>query len=71
MTMSRRDLVVIAEAIRHHLDAADDAGDAGAVLVIDALAKDLADRIGGLTLSFDRERFLSACGLKDGSNADA
>lgn len=63
MSMSRRDFGTIADAIRHHLDAADDAGDAGVVLAIDALAHDLADRFGNGSLAFDRDRFLTACGI--------
>lgn len=61
--MTRRDFAGIADTIRHHLHAADDAGDAGSVLVMDALARDLADRFGNASLAFDRDGFLTACGI--------
>jgi hypothetical protein len=63
MSMARRDFVAIAEVMHHHLDEYDDAGDAGAVLVVDEIARDLADRLGEINGGFNRERFLTACGI--------
>lgn len=55
--------MVISDAVRANITEAADAGDGAGVLAIDGLARELADRIGGTTLSFDRERFLIDCGI--------
>jgi hypothetical protein len=61
--MSRRDFVTIAEVLRKHIDEYDGAGDGGAVLVVDEISRDLADRFSRSTPAFERERFLTACGI--------
>lgn len=63
MAMSRRDFATIAEVLRKHADEYDRAGDGGAVLVVDEIARDLADRFGSGSLAFDRDRFLIGCGI--------
>ena len=63
MTMSRRDFLTIGEVIHHHLDAADEAGDGGAVMVIDALAVDLAEKFASSTPAFEWATFMSVCGI--------
>ena len=59
MSMSRKDFVLLAEAIKdlRDRDIEDDS-------VVDTIAERIASAINGHCATFDKARFLKACGVK-------
>jgi len=59
MSMSRKDFVLLANAIKEirDVDCEDD-------FVVDKFAQRIADAINGHCATFDKQRFLKACGVE-------
>lgn len=61
--MTRKDFELIAKAIRTEMDVWED-GSKGKIALI-YLAQNMANQLQGTNPRFDRERFLTACGLEN------
>ncbi|HQR20098.1 MAG TPA: hypothetical protein PKV98_04485 [Burkholderiaceae bacterium] len=63
MSMSKKDYVAIAAALKDLRDGRDAGGDQQAVYGIEIAAEAIADVCEANNLRFDRNRFLAACGV--------